>query len=266
MARSAVVERSALAVDPRISQRRAEVRRDRGRRWLRRVAWLGGAVAVPALLFAVTRSPALDVDRIEVGGARRTGVLPVVDASGIDHGAPMTDLDLEAAARSVEELAWVDDAVLDRDWPGTVRIVLTERSPVAAAALDGRWALVDDGGRVLEVRSGHGHLPVLEGMPEVPAPGGSLGPDAADVLAVATALPGDLARDVVAVTVEDDGVHLTWRPGGDVLLGSARTLTGEGGKIEALATMRERVDLTCMETLDLRVPSAPVLTRDPACG
>lgn len=263
MARSAVLEGEHAAIDPRIRERRATVQRDRGRRWLRRLCWAGGVVAVPALLLAVTRSQALDVDRLEVGGAASTGVLEVVAASGIDLGAPMTDLDLGAAARAVERLPWVDDAVLDRDWPGTVRIVVTEREPVAAVAAGDRWALVDRSSRVLAVADGRGSLPMLDGVGAVPAAGQDLRAEAAAVVAVAAGLPPSLASGIEEIELREDGVHLVRHAGGDVLLGDARSLEA---KVEALATMDARVDLTCLDTLDLRVPSAPVLTRSPGCG
>lgn len=264
MARHDVLDPPAQTIDPRMRERRADVRRAAGRRWLRRAGWAALVASVPALLFAVTRSPALDVDRIEVGGARRTDVLELVGTSGIGLGDPMTDLDLGTAAVRVARLPWVDDVVVDRDWPSTVRIVVTERTPVAAlAAGEGRWSLVDERSRVLAVVDDPGDLPVLVGLGELPAPGEALEPEDADVVAVAAALPSSLEEVVTEVAVVDGAVHLTSRDGGDVLLGGADELEA---KLGALATMVAKVDLTCLQVLDLRVPSAPVLTRDPDCG
>lgn len=250
-------------VDPRISARREEVRRDRGRRWLRRLVWTLVVATVPALLFAATRSPAFDVDRFEVAGAGESGVLSVVEASGIAFGDPMTDLDLASAAEGIEGLPWVRDAVVERDWPGTLRLTVTEWVPVAVVALEGgEWALIADDGHVPATTTGPGSLPILAIGGIVPEPGGRLDPSATDLVAVAAGLGEETDGRPVTLRASEHGVELITRPGGIILIGGTEDLQA---KLDAVRTMEARVDLECMEQLDVRVPSAPVLTREVEC-
>src|SRR5690606_26352017 len=115
--------------DPRMRSRRIGVRREAGRRRLRRM--LAGAAVAAALVgaAALTRTSLLDVDRIEVEGAARSGAAEVRRAAGVATGEPLVDVDTGAVAARVEELAWVAQARVDRAWPATLRIRVTEREP-----------------------------------------------------------------------------------------------------------------------------------------
>jgi cell division protein FtsQ len=257
----------AADIDPRIRARRDEVARARIGRILRVARWTLIAAAVPALLFALTRSPGLDVDRIVVGGAHRTGVRAVAQASGVEFGDPLTDVDLQEAARRIERMPWVLDAVVERDLPDTVRIVVTERVAVAAARPSGAeagtaFALLDDTGHVVGHATSPIGLPVVDVLDELPSPGTRLDASTAQVLAVAAALPPELGSEVGRLWAEDGSVVLTRRAGGTVRLGSADDLEE---KVRALRTITAKVDLSCLDVLDLRVPSAPVVTRTDPC-
>ncbi|MCI0346445.1 MAG: FtsQ-type POTRA domain-containing protein, partial [Chloroflexi bacterium] len=134
----------ALPIDPRIRARRIAVRRDEGRRRLRRLLTLGGLVGALAFAGLTTRTPLLDVDRIHVEGAQRTAVEAVLATTGIRRGDPLTDVDLERARAALVTLPWVADAEVTRSWSGTIRVRLTERVAVATVAAGERgWALLD---------------------------------------------------------------------------------------------------------------------------
>ncbi|MDP8991456.1 MAG: FtsQ-type POTRA domain-containing protein, partial [Actinomycetota bacterium] len=91
-----------------------------------------------------TRSPLLDVDRVEVRGARRTPRPALVSAAGLGPGTLMVEVDGEGLTRRVQGLPWVLRARAERSWPATVVIHVTERAPAAAVrAAGGGWAVVD---------------------------------------------------------------------------------------------------------------------------
>jgi cell division protein FtsQ len=246
-------------IDPRIRRRRAEVRREEGRRRLRVVA---GAVALSVLTVAVwlaLHSPLLDIDRVVVTGAERSGAAAVAEAGGLGRGQPMVDLDEALAARGVETLPWVAEARVRRQWPGTVTVTVTERVPAAVASHDGGgWALVDGEGRVLEtVADAPAGLVLLEGVAPAGGPGSMLaGADGA--LAVARAIGGGLRPAVVAVVAGSEGVDLRLRPAGVARLGPPDRLDE---KLRAVETVLARVDTTDLAVLDVRLPSSPALTR-----
>jgi cell division septal protein FtsQ len=123
------------------------------------------------------------------------------------------------------------------------------------------FALVDRSGRVLARVPAKPHgLLVVSGLGEPGAPGSLLGRRAVSALAVAAGLPKSLVRDLRSIeTVSGDAadVTLTLANGVGVLLGPANDLRA---KFVALATVLQRVNLAGVATVDLRVPSAPVLT------
>lgn len=250
------------SMDPRIRQRRIEVTRDQGRHRLRLVAGVLAVAAAIALAVGATRSPLFDVDYVDVRGMVRTERRQVVAAGRLGDHPALVDVDTAAVARRVEALPWVLRAEARRDWPGTVRVVLTERRPVASVpAGEGRWALVDASGRVLEVGTDMpAGLPVIGNVAVPGRPGTSVEPAAGPSLRVAAALPSAIRPRVADVAVHAGGeVELQLvPPGGIVRLGRTDDLRR---KLEALATVLERADLSRLAVVDVQVPAAPVLTR-----
>jgi len=251
-------------MDPRLRARRIAVRRDEGRRRLRRVGGLGVVAAVAVLTFVVTRSPVLDVDRVQVGGALHTTPDAIQKASGIRRHAPMTDVDLDRARRGVLALPWVRTVSVTRSWPATVKIVVTERVAVAAiAAGNAGFSLVDADGRVLESSP---TLPagyvLLVNVPTPGAPGTNVDPSASDALDVARAMPASMRTKVSTIVPDADGVSLRLIAGGVVHLGDGNDL---GSKLRAADTVLSEADMTDVCTIDVRVASAPSLTRGKPC-
>ena len=247
-------------MDPRIRQRRVEVRRNEGRRRLRFLVAVVALVVLSAAGWVASRSPLLDIDAVEVEGSTRTPPAVVRQAARLHPGKPMFDVREEAAARRVEALPWVAEARVFRRWPGTVSISVAERAPFAAA-LDptGAWWLVDRSGRVLEASSSRPPgLVAVEGLGATPTPG-QPAPDAEAALAVSAALSAPLAAKVDAVVVvQGGGVDLRLKEHGVVRLGDLEDL---GRKLRAAESVLASVDVRDLAVLDVRLPASPVLTR-----
>ncbi len=257
---------------PRIRARRIGVRRDEGRRRLHLVAILGVVLALVLAGAGLTRSPVLDVDRISVVGALRTPRAEVLAASGVHTGDAMVDVDGEAVRERLRRrLPWVGRVSVQRRWPATVRVRLWERSVAAQVALPGgRWALVDRTGRVLEHRDEPAAgLVALEGsVPGPPGPpGSSLGRGATPALTVASAFSSRVRAAVVAVRTARVGGGTTLALVlADLVVVRFGPPSEVAAKLVALDAMVTSVDRRCVATIDVRVPSAPVLTRRPACA
>lgn len=250
-------------IDPRLRERRVAVRRHQGRR---RLYVLVAALAVPALAglgYGASRSPLTDLDQVELAGARRTPMSEVRAAAGLRPGRLLVSIDSGRVARAVEALPWVLDARAERRWPGTIRLVVTERVPQAVVPVDRgrRWALVDGTGRILSVGDlKPTGLPVIGGLGDPGPPGSTLGPRATPALLVAEALtPGIRSRvgDVASVAGGEVELQLV-PPGLLVRLGDGRQLQM---KLRALDTFLAAMPLDDVAVLDLRVATAPVLTR-----
>jgi cell division protein FtsQ len=252
------------AIDPRLRARRIAVRRDEGRRRLHRLTWLGIFAVVVLLVVGVTRSPLLDVDRVRIAGAQHTTVEDVQRAAGIKRHAPMTELDLDHARRGVLALPWVRAVSITREWPSTVKIVITERVAVAAVTAGAAgFALVDGDGRVLEMTPAppDGFM-LLANLALPGSPGSTLDPSATDALAVARAMPSSLRTKVSTVVTQADGVELRLVAGGVVRLGPPSDLEA---KLRAADTVLRQVDTTNLCAIDVKVASVPSLTRGKSC-
>lgn len=267
-------EQWPLPVDPRLRARRRAVMRSEGRRRLRRLAMVtaGAGVGVAGWLLAL--SPLLDVDQVVVRGAQRSEPEMVREATGVAGGQAMATLRLDRAVAAVEALPWVATATVERRWPGTVVVSVTERRPTAAVAVaagddqvgGSAWVLVDDQGRQLAATADPPpELASIDGGGEEVRPGEQLGPTAAGALELVTrlqaALPWGPPRVVVvaggsleAVVRDADGVDQRIRFGGPTRLAD---------KILALRTLVEQGALDGAGpgmVVDVRVPEAPVLT------
>lgn len=265
--------------DPRIARRRQQVEAERGRR--RRGILIAVAVVAGLLaaVVAVLRSPVLDVDRVVVAGSNSIDDDDVVRASGIGRGDAMVDVDLAAARDAVMALPDVASARVEREWPGTVRISVTDERPIAVVGTDERRVLVGRGGRVL------GEAPALDdpsvaGLPLV-TPADSALVDAVEPGAEA---PAAVVATVVVLEQMIDplrgalgGIDLAEDGSLTLLLRDDPAVEGTGGRIElgvpeevpakllAAASMLAGARMDCLDVLDVREPSRPTISRVPDC-
>ncbi len=121
-------------------------------RWRRVLAVLlvGGSAGVAA--WAVLFSPLLGVGTIVVSGNDRLSGAEIRRAAAVRDGQPLATLDVEAVRARIAALPRVERVTVDRRWPRTLRIAVRERTPIAVAPKDGRVALIDRYGVVVELR------------------------------------------------------------------------------------------------------------------
>lgn len=249
------------SIHPRIRERRVAVTKEAGRKRLKLAGAAAALVGTVVGAWALTRSPLLDVDEVRATGAEETPLEDIIATGDLVYGRPMTDIDPAAAAAAIRDLPWVEKARVERRWPSSIVVTLTERAPVAGVAQpDGKWALVDSAARVLVVIDGPPvGLPHIHDAEAVPAPGAVLTEDLAEAVAAAAALPESLKRVVGGVNLRPGGVELALSAGGVVRLGDPGRQLAE--KLRAAATVLNRVGAPEVDVLDVTVPRAPVLTR-----
>ena len=248
--------------------RRIAVRREAGRKRLKKTTLALALVAVLVVGLAASQSPLLDVDRVLVSGTGHTPEADVRREAAVDIGDSLVGVDPGAVADRVEALPWVAEARVSRAWPSTVRIRVTEREATALVQVtEDRAALVDDEGRVLSIEAqagdpaAGGEAPlVLTGIGGRVAEGERLPAEARDALTVATMVRERLPGVVVSVSTDLDAALAE---GGEIRFGSTDELDL---KVTAVKTVLADVDLACLETLDVRVPGSPALTRNQTCS
>jgi cell division protein FtsQ len=265
--REAAVDTGGRATRPvsSVAPQRRRATRARGGR----IA-IGIAVAVLFVVGAVGAllGPILALRRIQVV-VRPASVRPDPGApssielarqSGLSLGTPLIEVCGSCAATRLDRLPEVRSATVRRRWPNGAVVEVVLRTPVAAVTVGRDWALVDRAGRVLAVvASPPANVVPIEGsaLQHLPAPGVAPGAGLRWGAAVAAALPSSVRAAVAAVDVEAGGqVTLRLEEGTRVELGRPGALAA---KMEAVATVLARVPLSGVATVDVTVPSAPVV-------
>jgi cell division protein FtsQ len=134
-----------IEMDRRLAERRRRVAEDRARSNLGRLMRLLIALAVGGVIVWFMQSPFMSVGDIHIEGARRVDVEKVLAQHGIHPGRPLLLLDVDGARDALLEDPWVADATVARDWPTTVLVEITERTPAVGIRLaDGWWLAAAD--------------------------------------------------------------------------------------------------------------------------
>ncbi len=142
-------------------------------RYLFYVALGLGTVAAGLLAYTVYRyfmdSPRYRLarlDQVEVVGNQHISRRQVTEKFAGDVGRSVFRIPLEQRRQAVEELAWVESAIIERTLPAHMRVIVKEREPVAFLRTGGELALIDGSGVVLQRPArGEFHFPVLTGIP-----------------------------------------------------------------------------------------------------
>ena len=242
-------------IDPRMRARRVAVVREQGRRRLRVLVVIVGAVAIGGGAWLAVTSPLLDVDRVVIRGTEQVRVTDVRAAADVRTGDALLLLDVGELERRIEAVPAVSEAHVRRDLPDELRITVVERVPVGWARRDGAAvAMVDGTGRVIaEAPAPPAGLPEVVGLTRLPEPGGRIAPPAASRLL--EQIPAELRLRVGSVVVMGGVAALRLVDGAEVRLGPATDVAAKGRT--ALAVLEALGD-TRVSYIDVRVPGAPV--------
>jgi cell division protein FtsQ len=248
---------TATRIDPRIRERRVAVARAAGRKRLRVIAVVATTVVVFGLAYLLVTSPLLDVDNVQVAGVDGAAAQQVRSAARVPLHHALLFLDTAAIARRVEAIAWVAHASVKREYPGTVRIVVTEWKPTAYIRVPGHGVLlVASTGRVYARAAKQPlHVREIRGVRFPPSAGDALAP--VGVADIASRLPVALARRVRAIDISS-GVALVLSNGGTIRLGNEDDLDA---KAAAAVAVLARVGPAPFAYLDVSTPQTPVFRR-----
>jgi cell division protein FtsQ len=112
----------------------------------------------------------LGIEQVSLSGQRLTSDLDIFDAIGLRDAGSLLTFDGTAARNRIEALPWIATASINRVFPGSLDVRVSERAPYALWQRGDREYLIDATGRVLSsVKPGtHAGLPRVagEGAPE----------------------------------------------------------------------------------------------------
>ena len=141
--------------------------------WIGVLGWVAAFMCVGIAVMAglnlhdfQTRVESAVVSKFEVIGAKRVSAQHVEKACGLRWGSPLTSIDRNLVARSIEKLAWVRHAEVEPELPNKVRLIVSEYQPYALLLGEGHVMIVDSAGFVFkEAELGEvGDLPVITGF------------------------------------------------------------------------------------------------------
>lgn len=226
------IRRAADRVERRERERlsgRTTRRRYLARRWLAVLIVL----TVVAVAYLVLFTSMLGVRSVAVLGTKEIPQEQVREAAAIELGTPMVRLGADEAAQRVSALPRVSEVVVERSWPSTVEIIVTERVPVAVSLSADGVHLIDrtgfDYATVKERPAGLPELKLSTVTPDDPATRASV--------SVLAALPKQLKAQVAVITAPTPGdVRLLLTDGRTVRWGDARNSERKGAVLAPLLT------------------------------
>ncbi len=121
----------------------------------------GSLLSVGAMLVALVHSPLFRSGRIAVVGASHYSQPEVLRLAGLSDGTNVFFMDTAAIEVRLEKDPWIAEAAIGRSLPGTVRIQIVERSPVAAVEVAGGFETLATDGTVLATSSTQPGLPLI---------------------------------------------------------------------------------------------------------
>ncbi|WP_380168553.1 cell division protein FtsQ/DivIB [Jannaschia sp. R86511] len=192
----------------------------------------------------------LDTRVVEVSGTDRVPVEQVQALAEQAVGTPLVAVDVGAIDAAVQELPLVLDVEVERRWPRTLGVVVTERVAVAVVPADeGGYEVVDADGVVLATAT--------EPPPDVPLLRVDVEAAGTDTLAAArdvlAALPADLQRRTTDISAASPADVRLVVDGADVRWGTA---ADSDRKVEVLLGLLDSVPAS---VYDVSAPGAPAV-------
>ncbi|HZE38151.1 MAG TPA: FtsQ-type POTRA domain-containing protein [Stackebrandtia sp.] len=222
-------------------------RPSRARRW-----WTIGlsAVVLAAGGLGLVYGGVFDVESVQVKGTTFTKNADIIDAARIPKGTALASVDVDGAAARVAQVPEVRDVAVDRSWPHTVVITITERSGRLAVPTDKKFTLVDEKGvafRTVAKRPAHTVLATLEHP----------GPDdqaTTSVLTVLSALTPELKNRLVKITAKTPG-SITLR-----LKGGRSVFWGDDSRCARKAEVATVLVKRSEKHFDVSAPDVPTVS------
>jgi cell division protein FtsQ len=254
-------------VDPRLVERRQEVAASTDRVRRRALVLTGVVLGTVAAMVSVLFTPLLDVDHVRVEGAASPQVDAALRSSGVEPGARMVEVDLAEVRDALLEVPGVRSATVEREWPSTIRVRLSEEVPLAVVRQGERQVVVSTTGRVLDDVGTDGLVAVDVERLEV-VDGGQRGERAVpdEVLAAAQTvqrlIPAARQQVAAAQLSASGSLSLVLTDGATIRFGSTEDLPE---KLTAAEGVLGQVEPSCREVIDVQEPSRVTVSRRAGC-
>ena len=124
----------------------------------------GVSQAADGLFVDTSAGAGFRLQALTVEGRTMTAPADILGALDAEVGTPIAAIDVVKARTEIEKLAWVRTAKVERRLPGTIHIVLEERTPYALWQHGDLYTLVDhEGHLIVDVPESDIDLPLIVG-------------------------------------------------------------------------------------------------------
>lgn len=208
---------------------------------------------------AVSVNSGFALEKIKTVGLNKTPEGAILEVLGVSKGDALFGMDMATLSARVETLPWVSRAVVSRELPATIKVLLVEREPYARWQINGELVLVDETAAVIRgaKTSDYAHLPFVVG------PGA---PEAASALFNLLATTPDLGKKVVAaVRVGQRRWDLEFDNGMRLKLPEKSETYGEAEAWAAFINLTIEKNILAMDVAeaDLRLPDRIIMRLTP---
>lgn len=201
----------------------------------------------------------MKITKILITGCNLTSEDEVKDALGIHIGDSIFNFSVKDAQQRLDELPFVDHALLKRQLPNTITIHITERTPFAVWQHNGQFKLIDRQGNIVDDHgmSGKDGKAFLR-LPLVVGYGANIG--AAELLDIISTQPDIKKHVVAAVRVGNRRWNLDLKNGAIVLLPENQELPA----IQRLNRLQKDIQLLDrpIKVIDLRLADRLIIQED----
>lgn len=135
----------------RREERTKRLRRSSRRYAMRFIVIIGVIVALIAGWAALYNSPAFSIESVQVNGVEHLTSDEMAQLAAVPSGSTLLRVDTETIASRVKQSSWVEDVKINRVFPSTLEINVTERTVMAIVEMPNKsgtttksWAIADD--------------------------------------------------------------------------------------------------------------------------
>ncbi len=112
-------------------------------RWRRPLIGLGSAIVLGTIVWAIWFSNVFAVTKVVVEGETTLTATQIRAAAAVPHGRPLIRVDTVAIESRVASMERIQGVTVSRSLPGTIRITVVEREPIAWVQFGGVIRAVD---------------------------------------------------------------------------------------------------------------------------
>lgn len=135
----------------RREERAKRLRKSSRRYAMRFIVIIGVIVALVAGWAALYNSPAFSIESVQVNGVEHLTSDEMAQLAAVPSGSTLLRVDTDTIASRVKQSSWVEDVKINRVFPSTLEINVTERSVMAIVEMPNKsgtttksWAIAED--------------------------------------------------------------------------------------------------------------------------